>query len=74
LFSNYGTFPDWSPFKGEIVARNITLKQNNIWRNNTYRGPWNFMAVEMGKVISWDAWRGAPYKQDAGSSLAPSAD
>jgi hypothetical protein len=71
LFSNYGTFPDWSPFKGEIVARNITLKQNNIWRNNTYTGPWNFMAEEMGKVISWDAWRAAPYKQDVGSSLAP---
>ena len=69
VFSNYGTFPDWSPFKGEIVSRNITFKQNNVWKNNTYQGPWNFMAEEAGKVLSWTAWRAAPYNQDVGSSL-----
>jgi parallel beta helix pectate lyase-like protein len=69
VFSNYGTFPDWSPFKGEIVSENITFKQNNLWKSNSYQGPWKFMAEEAGKVLSWTAWRAAPYNQDAGSSL-----
>jgi hypothetical protein len=69
VFSNYGSYPSWSPFKGEVVSNNITFKQNNVWKNNAYRGPWNFMAQEAGNAISWDTWRSAPLNQDAGSSL-----
>ncbi len=68
LFSNYGTYPRWSPFKGDVVQKSITFKQNNVWRNNTYIGSWHFMVEEAGKVVSWDAWRSAPYGQDAGSN------
>lgn len=69
LFSNYGTYPSWSPYKGETVAKAITFGQNNLWRANTYRGPWNFVATSTGHVIGWSAWRSAPYRQDAGSTL-----
>jgi hypothetical protein len=69
VFSNYGTFPEWSPFKAYVVAEDITFKQNNVWRDNTYRGPWSFMARTAGEVVSWEAWQAAPYQQDAGSTL-----
>ncbi len=49
LFSNYGTYPDWSPFKADMVENNITFKQNNVWRDNTYIGEWHFMAKEAGQ-------------------------
>ncbi len=69
LFSNYGTYPRWSPYKAEVVEKDITFKQNNVWRNNTYRGDWHFMAKEAGNTITWDEWRSAPYHQDAGSGM-----
>ena len=70
LFSNYGTYPRWSPYHGEIVQQNITFKQNNVWRNNTYTGDWHFLVEEAAHVVTWDAWRSAPYRQDAGSSMS----
>ncbi|MGH8825059.1 MAG: right-handed parallel beta-helix repeat-containing protein [Jiangellaceae bacterium] len=69
LFSNYGTYPDWSPYQGEVVEEDITFEQNNVWRNNTYTGDWHFMVKESGNTVTWDAWRSAPYHQDTGSSL-----
>ena len=70
LFSNYGTYPRWSPYHGEIVQQNITFKQNNVWRNNTYTGDWHFLVEEAAHVVTWDAWRSAPYRQDAGSRMS----
>ena len=72
LFSNYGTYPDWSPYKGEVVQKAITFEQNNVWRNNTYTGDWHFMVEEHGHVITWDEWQSAPYHQDADSSIRTS--
>jgi hypothetical protein len=69
LFSNEGTTPDWSPYRGAVVERNLTFAQNNTWSHNTYLGPWRFMVLEQGSTVSWATWRGAPYRQDAGSTL-----
>ena len=69
LFSNYGTFPRWSPYKGDVVGQRVTFKQNNVWRENTYRGDWQFIAAEVGHTVSWNAWRSAPYNQDAQSTF-----
>ncbi len=69
LFSNFGTYPAWSPFKGTVVEKNITFEQNNRFGDNTYRGSWSFMPEEAGKIIDWEAWRAAPYNQDADSTL-----
>ena len=69
LFSNYGTFPDWSPYQGEVVEEAITFEQNNVWRNNTYTGDWRFMVEENGNTITWAVWRSDPYRQDHGSTL-----
>jgi hypothetical protein len=35
LFSNYGTYPRWSPYKGISCKNNMLFKQNSVWRNNT---------------------------------------
>ena len=69
LFSNYGTYPDWSPYQGEVVEEDITFEQNNVWRSNTYTGDWHFMVKESGNAVTWETWRSAPYHQDRGSSL-----
>ena len=68
LVANYGTVPDWSPYKGFVVPDNISLHQDNVWRNNAYEGPWRFMIRELGPRVSWSTWRSAPYHQDAGST------
>jgi hypothetical protein len=70
LFSNYGTYPRWSPYTGKVVERAITFEQSNLWRNNTYKGDWHFMVEETGNAVTWDEWRSAPYHQDAGSSMS----
>ena len=67
VFSNYGSYPDWSPYRGTAVERAITFRQDNLFRDNSYRGPWHFMALELGNDVSWDTWRGE-YRQDAGST------
>jgi hypothetical protein len=69
LMSQWGTFPDWSPYKGQVVERNITFQQDNRWQENRYVGPWRFQVLELGNVVSWRTWRSAPYRQDPGSTL-----
>ena len=71
LFSQWGTYPDWSPFKGAVVEDAVTLHQDNRFTGNSYAGPWRFMVHELGNAVEWDAWRSAPYAQDAGSTLTP---
>jgi len=69
VLSNYGTYPDWSPYKGEKVAEAITQKQHNRWHDNVYVGPWRFVAHDPSKVLDFAQWQGMPYRQDAGSIL-----
>lgn len=69
VLSNYGTYPDWSPYKGEDVAEAITLKQHNRWHDNVYVGPWSFVVHDPSQVLSFQGWQGAPYLQDAHSTL-----
>ncbi|MEX0429536.1 right-handed parallel beta-helix repeat-containing protein [Nocardioides sp. DS6] len=69
LFSQWGTYPAWSPFKGAVVEDAVTLHQDNRFGDNSYVGPWRFMAHELGHPVSWAAWRAAPYDQDHGSTV-----
>jgi hypothetical protein len=68
VFSNYGTYPSWSPYKGDVITKAITYNQGNVFSNNTYLGTWNFMPVDTGHHVSLLAWKAAPYNQDAGST------
>lgn len=67
LLSNYGTYPNWTPYTKAAVQDAITFKQENRWSNNTYTGPWKFTPFEFSRFLSPAQWQGAPYNQDAGS-------
>jgi hypothetical protein len=67
VLSNFGTYPDWSPYKGDVIEQAITFDQGNRWHNNTYAGPWTFVAHDTSKVLETTLWRGAPYNQDKAS-------
>ncbi|MGH8283316.1 MAG: Ig-like domain-containing protein [Gammaproteobacteria bacterium] len=69
VFSEYGTDPSWSPYMGFVVSDAITFNQNNVFSDNTYIGPWEFMAHDQSTVLSPVAWQAAPYNQDAGSTF-----
>ncbi|MEU7644889.1 right-handed parallel beta-helix repeat-containing protein [Streptomyces huasconensis] len=69
VLANYGTYPDWSPYQGERVARAITREQHNRWHDNTYVGPWKFVAHDPSRVLDFGQWQGDPYRQDAGSTF-----
>ncbi|MGW1073441.1 right-handed parallel beta-helix repeat-containing protein [Streptomyces sp. NPDC002537] len=73
VLANYGTYPDWSPYKGEPVAEAITGKQQNRWHDNVYLGPWKFVAHDPSRVLDSGQWQGTPYQQDAGSTFRPQA-
>jgi hypothetical protein len=68
LVSNYGTWPDWSPYQANIVPDAITFEQNNRWAQNRYVGPWHFMIHQLFNEVSWRTWRSDKYGQDLGST------
>ncbi|WP_371401270.1 right-handed parallel beta-helix repeat-containing protein [Kribbella sp. NBC_00662] len=74
LFSNWGTFPAWSPYKNATVQDAITFHQGNRFFNNTYSGPWNFIVHAQGNGVNWASWQGAPYGQDSDSVIKVSGE
>ncbi|MFK0289789.1 right-handed parallel beta-helix repeat-containing protein [Streptomyces sp. NPDC090442] len=73
VLANYGTYPDWSPYQGDRVAKAITLEQHNRWHDNAYVGPWTFIAHDPSQVLDFGQWQGMPYQQDAGSTFRAQA-
>jgi Right handed beta helix region len=73
VLSNYGTFPSWSPYRGTVVQNAITFKQNDVWRSNSYSGPWKFMPFDTAHTLTAAQWQAAPYGQDACSSFTGGA-
>ena len=69
LFSNWGTFPTWSPYQKATVQDAITYHQGNRFFSNTYAGPWNFIVHGQGTRVNWASWQGAPYGQDGDSVI-----
>ncbi|QFU89483.1 right-handed parallel beta-helix repeat-containing protein [Amycolatopsis sp. YIM 10] len=69
MLANFGTYPEWSPYQGEVVQHGITFGQHNRFHDNTYAGPWTFVAFEPSRVLGFGEWQGAPYKQDEGSQF-----
>jgi hypothetical protein len=67
IFSQYGTYPSWSPYQGFAVAVAITTGQNNEFSDNSYSGPWSFMYHDQSGVVNFVIWR-SRYRQDASSA------
>jgi hypothetical protein len=69
LFSQWGTYPSWSPYTEERVEDAVTFRQANVFARNTYHGPWKFMAHDQATRLTLFQWQAAPYRQDAGSTM-----
>lgn len=69
IFANWGTYPEWSPYKGSTVQDHIVGKQNNRFQDNVYAGPWTFMVKGQGTKVNWATWQSAPYDQDTDSVI-----
>jgi hypothetical protein len=70
VLSNYGTYPDWSPYKGDVIQTAITTAQQVQWRNNTYIGPWTFVVSAVDKTYSPAQWQANPINQDDASTFS----
>lgn len=72
VFSNYGSYPDWSPYQGTVVQEAITYRQGNRFYDNRYEGAWRFMPREQGNLVRFREWRHS-YGQDTGSTITTTA-
>jgi hypothetical protein len=52
MFSNWGTYPSWSPYQGPVVENAITNAQNNHFGSNSYDGPWRMMLHDQSTVVA----------------------
>ena len=69
VLSNWGTYPEWSPYQGDVVQHAITFEQDNVWHHNTYVGPWTFTPFDTSRVLDAATWQAPPYGQDACSAF-----
>ena len=67
VFSQWGTYPSWSPYTKEKVEDAIAFHQNNVFAHNTYSGGWHFMPHDQAMRLTLPQWQAAPYHQDIGS-------
>lgn len=67
IFSNWGSYPSWSPYTQDKIQNAIAFSQNNLFSNNQYFGDWKFMAKAQGSIINFASWQAAPFNQDPGS-------
>ena len=66
LFSIYGSTP---PYKGWIVPTDISENQNDHFSDNSYAGPWSFMAANQGVVVGAPQWTKGFVDQSDGSHI-----
>jgi len=69
VLSNWGTYPEWSPYQAAVVQQAITFEQDNTWHDNTYVGPWTFMPYDVSRVLTPAQWQAPPYRQDTCSAF-----
>ncbi len=69
VLANFGTYPDWSPYRGPVVSDAVTFRQENRWYDNTYVGSWRFVVHDTSRTLGAAEWQAAPYLQDACSSF-----
>lgn len=68
VLSNWGNWPDWSPYRRDTVQKAITFDQGNSWSNNIYLGEWRFVPFKAGNLLTFAEWQAPPYGQDQGST------
>jgi hypothetical protein len=52
------------------IDQAIAFQQNNVFENNTYAGPWQFLSPDQSSaLLTPAAWQAAPFHQDRGSQF-----
>ena len=69
MFSNWGSYPSWSPYTGDKIQKAVTFNQGNVFSNNKYVGTWSFFTLDAGSTVSRTQWQASPYNQDTGSTF-----
>jgi hypothetical protein len=50
------------------IDQALAFGQNNLFENNVYSGPWQFLSPDQGStLLTPTAWQAAPFNQDRGS-------
>lgn len=68
LFSEYGSYPSWSPYTAYSVPHALTYEQGNRFSDNVYSGAWRFMVYTLGLKVGSTVWQHT-YHQDLGSTI-----
>ena len=69
IFSNWGSYPSWSPYQAEKISKAIVHDQGNTFSDNRYVGPWSFTVFDTGNRVSPTEWQAPPYHQDPRSTF-----
>jgi hypothetical protein len=52
------------------IDQSIAFHQNNVFKNNVYAGPWQFLSPDQGSALmSPKEWQAPPFDQDKGSTF-----
>ncbi|QJY47035.1 right-handed parallel beta-helix repeat-containing protein [Pseudonocardia broussonetiae] len=71
VLSNVGTYPDWSPYQGDVVQQAIVRDQDVQWFDNAYVGSWTFLVGSTGRSVPVTEWQAGETAQDDGSTFSP---
>ena len=63
----------WSPYTVAGIQNDVMFENNNSFHDNQYFGDWRF-AKGYGETVSFNAWRSAPFNQDANSTFTGDPD
>lgn len=76
LFASWSNVNPWgsqSPYGGYTVQYYITDTQNNVFKENTYNGPWQFDEGNQSSDSSWAKWT-AGFKDPVSNVVYPAQD
>jgi hypothetical protein len=71
LFSEVGVTV---PYTGWVVPLDISDRQSDVFADNTYNGPWNFMGFVQGDQITWPQWSSGFEDQNGSNDFFDSQD
>lgn len=68
----FGAYSVSGPFEGWSPINTLSNTQGNSFHDNTYEGPWTFVAFDQGEAVSWTEWaQGFSDTNGSGDSFNP---
>jgi hypothetical protein len=73
LLSNWGSWPVWHPYQGDVIQRAVTTGQGNLFDGNTYSGDWQFLYGDQSTYLEPGEWRMAGQDVNSEMDAAPAS-